>query len=109
MEHELADGVAHDADGVERAAHFGQRAAAFHKRRRNVQFERVAIQLGDGQQLDAVAEFLGEADIALIERSMPMRGMSFQSTRAPKARWARIASFWAASLPSTSIVGSASA
>ena len=50
-----------------------------------------------------------QANMGLSVRKGTVRGMHFQCTRAPKARWARIASFWAASLPLTSIVGLASA
>ena len=63
-----------------------------------------------GQQLDGVAQLAGEADVDGVAGRRcrggrwPRRG-----TVTPKAIWARMASLWAASVPSTSSVGSASA
>ena len=81
-----------------------------HQRRRHVQLQRVAIELGHGQQLDPVAHLLGVTHVGHVELDRcPCAECLSNRTRAPNARWARIASFCAASLPSTSSVGSASA
>ncbi len=65
--------------------------------------------LGDAEQLDAVAEFVGHRRSSGVIDVMPSTWIASASIRVPKARLVRIASLWAVSKPPTSKVGSASA
>ena len=65
VEHERADGVALDEHGVVALAHAGQRMVQRHHRRvhPHARPRRSPVLLGDGEQLDHVAEALGDGDV----------------------------------------------
>ena len=87
----------------------GPAASGADQRRRDVQLQPLGHQLGHRQQLDAVAQLLGVAHVGHVDLVDAGPRDVAPVDPAPKARWARIASFWAASLPSTSMAGLASA
>ena len=65
VEHQLADRVALDEHGVEALAHAGQRVVHRHHRRVHAHGDLAAgvVELGDGEQLDDVAEPAGDVDV----------------------------------------------
>jgi hypothetical protein len=69
----------------------------------------VFVRSATPRQLDAVAEFVGHAEVRRRDRGDALHVDGLASISVPKARLVRIASLWAVSKPSTSKVGSASA
>jgi hypothetical protein len=68
VEHEIADGTAFDEHRVEAVAHGGERMVQRHERRVHTHTDghgavRVDTSLGDGEELDAVAEAIGDGHV----------------------------------------------
>jgi hypothetical protein len=66
VEEDRPDGIAHHADRIERLPHFSQRRADLDQGGRDVEFQAV-VELGDGDQLDAVAQLLGVPQVGRVE------------------------------------------
>ena len=107
---DLADRRALEGDRVERALDRGERVAAVEEAGEDPNADRLAVQLGDAEQLQREAELLGVGDVVGADLGDPLeRDVLERRPRVSKARRARIAIFAAASAPLTSSVGSASA
>ena len=109
VEEGVAHGVADHPDRVVRPAHLGQRRPLLHQRRRDPQLQARFGQLRQRQQLDGVAELAGVLEVGQLQPVDALAGNVVGVTLVSNASWARIASLWAVSVPSTSRVGSASA
>ena len=105
----LADRVPVERDHVERPAALRQRTVVMHQRRLHVHFELPVDQLGDGQQLDRVAQLVRVLEIGQFQRVDSLPRERADADFGAERQRAKRASFCAASVPSTSIVGSASA
>ena len=68
MEENPADRVADHVDRVERFADSGQRCVVADKGRRDMQFQPLVRQFGHRQELDRVAQLVGETDIGRLDR-----------------------------------------
>ena len=76
----------------------------------HAELDAIAVIAADGEVLDDVAEALGEAVIDGLDGADALGGdLAVDRRFAPNASIARTDSLWAASCPSTSSVGSASA
>ena len=91
VEHQLADGVALDEHRVEELAHRGQRVVDRHHRRVHPHRDLAVELLGDGEQLDDVAERAATAMSSAVMPLMPSWYTSPATTRAPNAIEAMIA------------------
>ena len=114
VEHQLAGVFRFDEHGVERSADGGQRVLARQQRGVDAHghaFAAVGIgQLfGDSQQLDDESGVLGRSDVGAVTEVMPSQWTFSRANRVWKDSEARMAALAAASWPSTSAVGSASA
>ena len=68
MKEQISYGVAHYTDRIVVSANFCQRIADTYQRRRDAQLQACGGQLRRGDQLNAIAELFGKAQVDGVER-----------------------------------------
>ena len=104
-----ADGVAPDQDGVHGALDVGEEALGRNQGGMDAQLDAVGAAFGDAQQLDAVAQLFGVFDVGRFELGDALDVGLVELHRDAEGDGGNQVALWAASTPSMSKVGSASA